>query len=636
MKIFDAIQQVTPCPKTKSKGCQCDRLEGITEAEQTIQAIVELEHVVGDIEGFVKFKQKANGPTIIKGILKGLEPGKHGFHIHEFGDLSDGCKSAGGHYNPEGVDHGDLSQGHVGDLGNIVADKSGTARFQIKAERVELSDVVGRAIVIHADEDDLGKGGDEESTKTGNAGDRLACGVIRLREVVEEDYNRSVSNKHFDRNQLPQINRKDVQDSDFSYKEGKVSLINLKPVQSQRVHGYDKKAEDVFLKDIDKPFIIDKNGYIINGHHRYDAANMLGIKRVKAIKINADIEDVINKFTHKSSNVKVIDENYFKKLLQEKMLDEGVKENFAKLKQALSTETGETKQMMDIYKRALKNQASPVEINTANKQFKDILKILGLTTFVAGTSMIPGTGPALFPIEKYLNTKGVSILPNGFKDAFPQALPKSLHKVGDKVTLGDGAPYDVLKVDVNTGTVDVKDQSGKVWTKVKSTTFFKQVPENFADGKKKGKSRPGRVKKAGASCKGSVTDLKAKAKKYSGEKGKMYQWCANMKGGKKKANEELANKLKLTIKANAISESLMMTEVDRVKDINDILSVEFPVNNYKLQMKAFVALPVPEMLDAFKDLHARYGAKSDAREIVRHFAKSRMPKEQLTKINLGV
>ena len=60
------------------------------------------------------------------------------------------------------------------------------------------------------------------------------------------------------------------------------------------------------------------------------------------------------------------------------------------------------------------------------------------------------------------------------------------------------------------------------------------IDENFADGKKKGKSRPGRVKKAGASCKGSVTDLKAKAKKYSGEKGKMYQWCANMKGGKKK------------------------------------------------------------------------------------------------------
>jgi hypothetical protein len=61
---------------------------------------------------------------------------------------------------------------------------------------------------------------------------------------------------------------------------------------------------------------------------------------------------------------------------------------------------------------------------------------------------------------------------------------------------------------------------------------IKPVSENFADGKVKGKSRPGRVKRAGASCAGSVTDLRAKAKKYGGEKGKMYHWCANMKGGK--------------------------------------------------------------------------------------------------------
>jgi hypothetical protein len=59
------------------------------------------------------------------------------------------------------------------------------------------------------------------------------------------------------------------------------------------------------------------------------------------------------------------------------------------------------------------------------------------------------------------------------------------------------------------------------------------VYENYADGKKKGKSTPGRVKKSGASCKGSVASLRAKAKKYGGEKGKMYHWCANMKGGKK-------------------------------------------------------------------------------------------------------
>ena len=60
------------------------------------------------------------------------------------------------------------------------------------------------------------------------------------------------------------------------------------------------------------------------------------------------------------------------------------------------------------------------------------------------------------------------------------------------------------------------------------------VQENFADGKKKGKSRPGRVKRAGASCNGSVTDLRKRAKNASGEKAKMYHWCANMKSGRKK------------------------------------------------------------------------------------------------------
>jgi len=63
---------------------------------------------------------------------------------------------------------------------------------------------------------------------------------------------------------------------------------------------------------------------------------------------------------------------------------------------------------------------------------------------------------------------------------------------------------------------------------------WKEFKENFADGKRKGKSRPGRVKRAGASCKGSVTSLRSKAKKASGERAKMYHWCANMKSGRKK------------------------------------------------------------------------------------------------------
>tara|TARA_E500000318_G_scaffold22508_1_gene22936 strand:- start:216 stop:500 length:285 start_codon:yes stop_codon:yes gene_type:complete len=92
----------------------------------------------------------------------------------------------GGHYNPDGVDHGDIIEGHVGDLGNITADDSGISQFTIEAKRVDLlgdRSIVGRGLVVHADEDDLGRGGDAESLKTGNAGDRLACGIISLRSA---------------------------------------------------------------------------------------------------------------------------------------------------------------------------------------------------------------------------------------------------------------------------------------------------------------------------------------------------------------------------------------------------------------------------------------------------------------------
>jgi hypothetical protein len=68
---------------------------------------------------------------------------------------------------------------------------------------------------------------------------------------------------------------------------------------------------------------------------------------------------------------------------------------------------------------------------------------------------------------------------------------------------------------------------------VKEVMVEELLGENYADGKVKGKSRPGRVKKSGASCSGSVTDLRRKAKNASGEKAKMYHWCANMKSGKK-------------------------------------------------------------------------------------------------------
>jgi len=187
MKITELTQ--TSCPRTKAKQCWCESVNALTEANETVYAVVsELIHT-DKVKGQILFMQRPGEPTLIKGRVTGLEPGKHGFHIHEFGDLSNGCDSAGPHYDPDGVDHGDVDKGHVGDLGNITANPSGVADFTIVAKRVDLNgdrSIVGRAIVIHSDEDDLGKGGDEESLKTGNAGERVACGVITLKDKSGE------------------------------------------------------------------------------------------------------------------------------------------------------------------------------------------------------------------------------------------------------------------------------------------------------------------------------------------------------------------------------------------------------------------------------------------------------------------
>ena len=504
MKIFDAIQQVVPCPITKSTGCQCDRLESINEADETIKAIAQLEHTVGDVQGAIKFKQKPGRPTIIKGIVKGLTPGKHGFHIHEFGDLSKGCESAGGHYNPDGVEHGSLQQGHVGDLGNIVADKSGTARFQIKAERVELSDVVGRAIVIHADEDDLGKGGDEESLKTGNAGERVGCGVIRLKEVVEEEYERQISDKHFDRNQLPQIRRNHLQSSPFEYKEGTISLSKIKPVQSQRVQGLAKKAQNIFLNNEDRPFILDKQGYLVNGHHRFDAAHMLGLKKVPAIMVDADIEDLMNFFNHTSSNKEVMPEDYFKKLLKEKM------EKFS------LQETIEASQDLSSLLKGI-----DADLKQREKDLKKLPKKSIYNEKYLSRNLNPD-------IADYVKGKKTKLIQVRVADLDDDAEDDRFGRVIDPdPDVGVDLDQPIL---IDKDGVTILDGFHRVYQAKRIGREF--IPAEIID---EGESSPGRVKRAGASCKGSVTDLRAKAKKYSGEKGKMYHWCANMKSGRKKS-----------------------------------------------------------------------------------------------------
>ena len=142
------------------------------------------------VSGTIHFFSEASGGTRLKGVVSGLAPGKHGFHIHQLGDTTNGCLSTGPHFNPGGKSHGapNDSERHAGDLGNITAGENGVANIEITDFQIPLggpNSIVGRAVVCHELADDLGRGDSSEvgkqgktSKTTGNAGARLACGVI--------------------------------------------------------------------------------------------------------------------------------------------------------------------------------------------------------------------------------------------------------------------------------------------------------------------------------------------------------------------------------------------------------------------------------------------------------------------------
>uniref|UniRef100_C1C2E3 Superoxide dismutase [Cu-Zn] n=1 Tax=Caligus clemensi TaxID=344056 RepID=C1C2E3_CALCM len=140
------------------------------------------------VNGTVFFNQEKEGSEVhVTGELSGLSEGLHGFHVHEFGDLTNGCTSAGPHLNVDGCSHGAPSDPkgsrHTGDLGNLTAGTDGIAKVDLKDSFISLcgpNAILGRTMVIHAEKDDLGKGGHELSASTGNAGARSACGVIGM------------------------------------------------------------------------------------------------------------------------------------------------------------------------------------------------------------------------------------------------------------------------------------------------------------------------------------------------------------------------------------------------------------------------------------------------------------------------
>ena len=153
---------------------------GMGPAPVNMSATAELKATEGNtVAGTLTFVP-VDGGIRVTGQVTGLQGGEHGFHVHENGDCSaPDASSAGGHFNPASTAHGRVGQGehHAGDSDNISANAQGVATVDTLLQGVTLgdgsgTDIVGRGVIVHADPDDY------TTQPTGNAGGRLACGVI--------------------------------------------------------------------------------------------------------------------------------------------------------------------------------------------------------------------------------------------------------------------------------------------------------------------------------------------------------------------------------------------------------------------------------------------------------------------------
>jgi superoxide dismutase, Cu-Zn family len=157
-----------------------------------MQAICVLNDDSGASKGMVTMTQL--NPSGVEFVVKiwHIPPGKHGFHVHRSGNISQGSHSLCDHFNPNGGSHGGLNEprAHSGDLGNLVVDENGECSVSFVARFVSLlpnspHSIIGRSLVVHSQEDDLGRGSFPDSTTTGHSGGRLLYGIIGIDEGCE-------------------------------------------------------------------------------------------------------------------------------------------------------------------------------------------------------------------------------------------------------------------------------------------------------------------------------------------------------------------------------------------------------------------------------------------------------------------
>ena len=339
--------------------------------------------------------------------------------------------------------------------------------------------------------------------KSGEAGDVA-------KDISKSDAKKFAKTKHkglpkkknsesYTRDQLPQIQKKHLEY--IPHKIVSIKVESIVPVQKERLkENYTKQLKKIAGGKY-APIVVDSTNRIINGHHRYDVVKLLQMESISVAKLPYTLEFLIE--------------------LTRRGFMKG-----AGAALAFSAVPGAVK--------AMSNEGGELIVKTSTGKEFDITNFPGslkekIKAFEEKIKKVYSKhkNVAVPDFKFYLDGKYIGQIKhtgNIYKET--KEAPR-----GHYFTKGGNLVKGKLTKDAKERGARETDPKDKSRSKVPKVS---QYNENFADGKKKGKSRPGRVKKSGASCNGSVTSLRSKAKKASGERAKMYHWCANMKSGKKK------------------------------------------------------------------------------------------------------
>lgn len=167
-----------------------EKIKGSVNFEEILEILDILDDQLNSLISSKSQNHQVKIKVKVRVNLKGFEPNTtHGFHVHESGDISSGCDSMCAHFNPYNQTHGGREDKirHVGDLGNLVADSEGKVQIEFMdtmiSLRGDITNIIGRGLIVHENPDDCGKGAFPDSKTTGHSGKRIACAIIGYSSV---------------------------------------------------------------------------------------------------------------------------------------------------------------------------------------------------------------------------------------------------------------------------------------------------------------------------------------------------------------------------------------------------------------------------------------------------------------------